>query len=149
MRHAQWFMTLPLKKPDTNSTWETSLHSGAAMWEGRRNIHSVYLLEKTCIFCIIEIITKILFWIWRLGGRDTLFFFFLKMESNFCKRDRRVCLTAMAIMGYLEQLGLTTLFKMGIFLIFNNILWLYYFFWCRNVCSPLQKVQIGEETKWH
>lgn len=51
--------------------------------------------------------------------------------------------------GYLELLGLTALFKIDIFLIFNVTFWLYFFFCWKNVCSALQKVQIGGETKCH
>lgn len=85
---------------------------------------------------------------------DTLFY--LKMDTNYkcewssvfnsysnCEKTFFYC------NGYLTLLGLTALFKMDVFLIFNVIVWLNSFFCCRNVCSPLWKVQIGGETKCH
>lgn len=58
---------LAFEKSDVNSTGEQSPFR-CLVWEGRRNIQSVCLIEtnkQPCILCITEIIAKVLFLIWE------------------------------------------------------------------------------------
>lgn len=67
----------------------------------------------------------------------------LKMDTEFYKFDGNSVFHSCSncknffCNGNLELLGLTARFKMGIFLIFNVTLWLYFFFCWKNVCSAL------------